>query len=50
MRERERERQRHEQGRGRERQTQNTKQALGSELSAQSPDKGLRLTDSEIMT
>ena len=30
-----------EQGRGRERETQNLKQALGSELSAQSPAQGL---------
>ena len=38
MREREREREREsKQGRGRERKTQNLKQALGSELSAQSP-------------
>ena len=45
-RERERERERHpgqtehEQGRGREREKQNLKQALGSELSAQSPMRG----------
>ena len=31
----------HEQGRGRERETQNPKQALGSEPSAQSPTWGL---------
>ena len=41
-REREREREsEHEQGRGRERETQNPKQAPGSELSAQSPTRGL---------
>ena len=34
----------------RERETQNPKQAPGSELSAQSPDAGLELTDREIMT
>ena len=39
-----------EQGRVRERETQNLKQALGSELSAQSPMAGLELTDHEIMT
>ena len=37
LREKERE---HEQGRGRERKTQNSKQAPGSELSAQSPTRG----------
>ena len=46
--EREREAQ---EGKGqRERETQNLKQAPGSELSAQKPDLGLKLTDCEIMT
>ena len=41
----------HELGRGRkrERETQNLKQALGSELSAQ-PNTGLELMNREIMT
>ena len=34
----------------RERETQNLKQAPGSELSAQSPNGGLELTNCEIMT
>ena len=42
MREREREREtQHKQERGRERHTQNLKQVPGSELSAQSPMRGL---------
>ena len=40
----------HEWGRVRERETQILKQAPGSELSAQSPTWGLKLTDREIMT
>ena len=34
----------------REGETQNPKQAPGSELSAQGPDEGLKLTNREIMT
>ena len=37
-------------GAERERETQNLKQAAGSELSAQSPVMGLKLTDHKIMT
>ena len=37
-------------GAEREKETQNPKQAPGSELSAQSPNAGLELTNREVMT